>query len=98
MTTTNTLPTGDQLTADNAVQLLLSDVYARYPVPAHQDLFFAAAADAVFDAVSHHTALKRVAEPADVGDVAVWLCTDEARFVTGQSLLADGGYNIAGMR
>jgi enoyl-[acyl-carrier-protein] reductase (NADH) len=42
--------------------------------------------------------LKRVAEADDVGDAAVWLCTDEARFVTGQSILVDGGYNIAGMR
>lgn len=54
--------------------------------------------DGVFEAVARHTALKRVAESDDVGDVAVWLCTDEARFVTGQSILADGGYNIAGMR
>ena len=46
-----TLATGDALTADNAVQLLLSDVYARYEVPAQQDAFFAAAAGAVFDAV-----------------------------------------------
>jgi len=47
-----TLPTGDRLTADDAVQLLLSDVYARYPDPAAQDAFFAAAAAAVFDRVS----------------------------------------------
>jgi NAD(P)-dependent dehydrogenase (short-subunit alcohol dehydrogenase family) len=51
-----------------------------------------------FAAVGAHAALKRVANPDDVGDVAVWLCTDEARFVTGQSILTDGGYNIAGMR
>lgn len=49
-------------------------------------------------ATAAHTALKRVGEPNDIGDVAVWLCTDEARFVTGQSILVDGGYNIAGMR
>jgi enoyl-[acyl-carrier-protein] reductase (NADH) len=30
--------------------------------------------------------------------VALWLATDEARFITGQSLLVDGGYTIAGMR
>jgi NAD(P)-dependent dehydrogenase (short-subunit alcohol dehydrogenase family) len=54
--------------------------------------------DVVFSAASNHTALKRVAEPEEVGDVAVWLCTNEARFVTGQTILADGGYNIAGMR
>ena len=53
---------------------------------------------AMFDAVAGHTVLKRVAEADDVGDAAVWLCTDEARFVTGQSILVDGGYNIAGMR
>ncbi|MDQ4420985.1 SDR family NAD(P)-dependent oxidoreductase [Sphingobium sp. DEHP117] len=51
-----------------------------------------------FAVVGGHAALKRVAEADDVGDVAVWLCTNEARFVTGQSILADGGYNIAGMR
>jgi NAD(P)-dependent dehydrogenase (short-subunit alcohol dehydrogenase family) len=39
-----------------------------------------------------------VGQPADVGDVAVWLSTDEARFVTGQSLLVDGGLTIPGMR
>ncbi|QRK04396.1 glucose 1-dehydrogenase [Archangium violaceum] len=44
------------------------------------------------------TPARRLGEPADVGDVAVWLCTQEARFVTGQSLLVDGGFTIAGMR
>lgn len=46
------LPTGDTLTSDNAVKLLLNDVYAKYPNPAAQDLFFASAASAVFDKVS----------------------------------------------
>ncbi|TFC24400.1 DUF4012 domain-containing protein [Cryobacterium sp. TMT1-3] len=46
-----TLATGDELTAGNAVQLLLSEVYARYEDPQQQDIFFAAAAGAVFDAV-----------------------------------------------
>ncbi len=48
--------------------------------------------------IAAHAALKRIGEPEDVGDVAVWLCTQEARFVTGQSLLVDGGFNIAGAR
>lgn len=52
----------------------------------------------MFDAVAAHTVLKRVAEADDVGDAAVWLCTDEARFVTGQSIMVDGGYNIGGLR
>ncbi|WP_181700873.1 SDR family NAD(P)-dependent oxidoreductase [Chthonobacter albigriseus] len=54
--------------------------------------------DQMWDAVARHTALKRIADPEDIGDVAVWLCTDEARFITGQSIVVDGGYNISGMR
>ncbi|MBB5642374.1 DUF4012 domain-containing protein [Cryobacterium roopkundense] len=47
-----TLPSGDVLTADNAVQLLLTGVYERYSVPLQQDAFFAAAAASVFEVVS----------------------------------------------
>ena len=43
------------------------------------------------------TPMHRLGKPEEVGDVAVWLCTEEARFVTGQSVLVDGGYTIAGM-
>lgn len=46
------LATGDELSSDNAVQLLLSDAYAKYPDPAVQDAFFASAASAVFTKVS----------------------------------------------
>lgn len=53
---------------------------------------------AMLDAVVAHTPLKRLGVPADVADVAVWLAGDGARFVTGQSILADGGFNIAGQR
>ena len=42
------LPTGDVLTPENAVPLLLNEVYQRYPVPAEQDEFFATAAASVF--------------------------------------------------
>lgn len=49
----------------------------------------------VLEPMKQKAALKRLGEPADVGDVAVWLCTDGARFVTGQTLLADGGLTMA---
>ena len=54
--------------------------------------------EASLSAFAAHAALKRVGEPADVADVAVWLSTNEARFITGQSILVDGGFNIAGFR
>ena len=46
------LPTGDSLTSDNAVPLLLNEVYFRYTDPADQDAFFAAASSAVFQALA----------------------------------------------
>lgn len=46
------MSTGDELTAANAVQLLLSDVYARYADPHLQDAFFAEAARSVFAALT----------------------------------------------
>jgi hypothetical protein len=46
------LPTGDELTSENAVKLLLQDVYVRYSQPGDQDTFFAAAAASIFARVS----------------------------------------------
>ena len=45
-----------------------------------------------------HAPLKRLGEPEDVGDVVAWLCSSEARFITGQSIPVDGGFNIPGAR
>lgn len=47
-----TLATGDELTSSDAVRILLSDVYARYPDNEDQDVFFASAAVEIFDAIS----------------------------------------------
>ncbi len=38
--------------------------------------------------------LRRLATPTDVANAAVWLLSDQAAFVTGTSLLVDGGYMI----
>ncbi|CAI7670995.1 unnamed protein product [Penicillium discolor] len=46
------LPTGDALTADNAVPLLLNEVYFRYEDPTMQNAFFAGAASSVFSALT----------------------------------------------
>ncbi|EME5141365.1 SDR family NAD(P)-dependent oxidoreductase [Pseudomonas aeruginosa] len=54
--------------------------------------------DSAFVPFIEHTPAKRVGQPDDAGDVAVWLSTDESRFVTGQNILVDGGYTIAGLR
>lgn len=38
--------------------------------------------------------LGRMATPTDVANAAVWLLSDQAAFVTGTSLLVDGGYMV----
>lgn len=45
-----------------------------------------------------HTPLGRLGEPEDVADVVQWLCSDAARFVTGQNISVDGGFTIPGPR
>ncbi|WP_046247246.1 SDR family NAD(P)-dependent oxidoreductase [Hymenobacter terrenus] len=40
----------------------------------------------------------RLGSPEEVARLVVWLCSDEATFVTGESILVDGGYTIPGQR
>jgi NAD(P)-dependent dehydrogenase (short-subunit alcohol dehydrogenase family) len=42
------------------------------------------------------TPVGRIGEPEDIGDVVVFLCSDLARFVTGQNLVVDGGLTLHG--
>lgn len=44
------------------------------------------------------TALERIGQPEEVADAVIWLLSDEARFVTGQCLLVDGGFTLGGLR
>ncbi|THG30815.1 DUF4012 domain-containing protein [Naasia lichenicola] len=46
------LSTGETLTSDNAVKLILSDAYENYPDPDDSDRFFAEAAGSVFSALT----------------------------------------------
>ncbi|WNG37695.1 glucose 1-dehydrogenase [Archangium violaceum] len=45
-----------------------------------------------------HTPARRLGSPEEVADVVLWLCSEGARFVTGQNVLVDGGYALAGHR
>ncbi|WP_049936598.1 glucose 1-dehydrogenase [Haloplanus natans] len=52
----------------------------------------AAANPEMIEAVSEATPMGRVGDPEEIGDAALWLCSDDASFVTGETLVIDGGY------
>ena len=49
-------------------------------------------------ALSAHAPLGRIGQPDDIVGAVTWLSSPEAAFITGQSIVVDGGYNIAGGR
>jgi NAD(P)-dependent dehydrogenase (short-subunit alcohol dehydrogenase family) len=36
--------------------------------------------------------VKRLGEPSEIADAAVYLCSDHASYITGHALPVDGGY------
>jgi len=49
----------------------------------------------VLERAEHESVLGRVAEPEDIGRVVVFLCSDAARHITGQTIIVDGGLTLA---
>ncbi|HEY2430243.1 MAG TPA: SDR family NAD(P)-dependent oxidoreductase [Acidimicrobiales bacterium] len=50
----------------------------------------------IVDRMLAKTPVARIGEPEDIADVVVFLCSDLARFVTGQNLVVDGGMTLHG--
>ena len=89
------LPDGSTLSAENAVETLLSDVYQRYPDPSAQDAFFAASTGAVFNAFlegrgSTVSLLTNLATAADQRRVLMWSADpDEQAILEGSSVAGE---------
>lgn len=90
-----TLPTGDVLTSDNAVQLLLNEVYLRYADPTEQNAFFASAAVAVFDALARGGSdpaalLQAFGRAGDEHRLFIWSAHEDDQAVLAGTTLAGG--------
>jgi NAD(P)-dependent dehydrogenase (short-subunit alcohol dehydrogenase family) len=53
---------------------------------------FAGPAGYAREALIAHHPMGRMGRPEEIARCIVWLCSDEASFITGQALAADGGY------
>lgn len=89
------LSTGDTLSSSNAVKLLLSDAYQRYPKLRAQDDFFAAVTSKVFTAVSngHANAAGLVTAVARAGAenrILLWSAHPAEQKVLADTTLAGG--------
>ncbi len=49
----------------------------------------------LLDEAKQRTVLGRLAEPEDVATLVIFLCSDDARHITGQVILVDGGVTLA---
>jgi 3-oxoacyl-[acyl-carrier protein] reductase len=66
-------------------------VNAVSPGMTHTDLLREVASDEVLESMKAQTPLGRLGQPEDIADVVAFLCSDEARWLTAQNLLANGG-------
>ena len=76
------LGAGQTLTAENAVAMLLSDVYAQIPDPALQNVYFNAVASQVFAAVSAgraipQTVLQGLTQSATERRILLWSADED---------------------
>lgn len=52
--------------------------------------------DEIIAAVSNQYPIGRIGQPEDIAGAVLFLCSDGASFITGQTLAVDGGYTVAG--
>jgi enoyl-[acyl-carrier protein] reductase I len=53
--------------------------------------------NSILHVVEERAPLRRTTDPAEVGDTALFLCSDLSRGITGEVIHVDGGFNIMGM-
>jgi enoyl-[acyl-carrier protein] reductase III len=50
--------------------------------------------DKILEKTTTYTPMGRIGEPEDIAKVVVMLCSEEASWICGQTIIADGGYAI----
>lgn len=61
------------------------------PGPTATDLFMEGKSEEVITQLANSNAFKRLGLPSDIAKIVVFLATDEAKWITGQNIGANGG-------
>lgn len=69
-------------------------VNAICPGPTETDLLYSATTEEERKKMSSRAPLKRLAKPEDIAAAALYLASDDSKYVTGQRLVVDGGMTI----
>lgn len=54
--------------------------------------------DRVVKTFTQHIPMQRLGSSDEVAEAVVWLCSDAARYITGETIAVDGGFAIPGFR
>jgi 3-oxoacyl-[acyl-carrier protein] reductase len=49
--------------------------------------------DALFKRLSESIPVRRMGQPSEIGDLCAYLCSPQAGYLTGQTIVVDGGVN-----
>ena len=47
------------------------------------------------DTIAESVPVGRISEPAEIAAAVIWLCSSSASFITGHTLVVDGGLTVA---
>ncbi len=83
------------LTRTLALELAKDGITVNCVAPGATDTaMFAAVPQEIKDAIVNQVPLKRMGRPEDIAGAHAFLCSDDASYVTGQTLFVDGGVTI----
>ena len=86
------------MTKTLAIELGAADIRVNAIAPGLVDTRLASLITSTVDMsklFTERTAMKRIAKPEEIAEIAVYLGSDESSYVTGQTICVDGGYTVS---